>query len=78
MRGIVRQERQGKRDENEKSRGIRKWSKEGRERIDDRGMRGIVGQERQGKRDEKEKSRGIRKWSKEGRERKVKRDKKVK
>ena len=61
MRGTVGQERQGKRVEQETTTGIRKCSKEGRERIDDWGMRGIVGQERQGKRDEKEKSRGIRK-----------------
>ena len=53
MRGIVEQERQGKRDEKEKSRGIRKWSKEGRQRIDDWGMRGIVGQERKVRRDKK-------------------------
>ena len=30
MRGIVGQERQDKRDEKEKSRGIRKWSREER------------------------------------------------
>ena len=53
MRGIVGQERQDKRDEKEKSRGIRKWIREGREWIDDWGMRGIVGQERQVKRDKK-------------------------